>query len=100
MSWRYRRRLSLTDRVMTLPYRGYALRIAADGELLSKVDDKLEELLRASPALWVAPPPPPPAPALDTSKETDSPSQDIETEQEEEIVKPKRRRRATTKRSK
>lgn len=86
---------------MLLPYRGYALRIAADGELLSKVDDKLEEQLRAAPALWVYnPPPPPPAPALDTSKETDSPSQDIETEQEEEVVKPKRRRRATTKRSK
>lgn len=99
MSWRYRRRLSLTDRVMTLPYRGYALRISADGTLLSETDDKLEELLRAAPALWVHNPPPPPAPKLDTSKEIDSLSPDIEPEPEEE-VKPKRRRRATTKRVK
>lgn len=92
MSWRYRRRLSLTNRVMTLPYRGYALRVSADGTLLSEVDSKLEELLRAAPALWIAPPPP--APVLDTSKEVDSLPLDIETETEE-VVKPKRRRRAT-----
>lgn len=99
MSWRYRRRLSLTDRVMTLPYRGYALRISADGTLLSEIDHKLEEMLRASPGLWVHNPTPAPAPDLDTSKETDSPSLDIETVREE-VVKPKRRRRAATKRAK
>jgi hypothetical protein len=97
MTWQYRRRLSLTNRVMTLPYEGYYLRITADGKLLSEVDEALTELLRAAPALWAYNPPP--APADDTSKETDSPSLDIGEEQEEE-VKPKRRRRATTKRAK
>lgn len=83
---------------MTLPYRGYALRISADGTLLSEVDHKLEEQLRAAPALWVYNPPPP-APVLDTSKEVDSLPLDIEPEPEE-VVKPKRRRRAATKRAK
>ena len=92
MSWKYRRRLSLTDRVMTLPYRGYGLRISADGKLLSEVDSKLEELLHADPILWIYNPAPP---ALEdvTSKETDSPSLVNVPEQEE--IKPKRRRRAT-----
>ena len=97
MSWEYRRRLSLTDRVMTLPYKGYALRITADGKLLSEVDETLAGLLRAAPALWVYNPPP--ASVDDTSKETDTPPLDIAEEREEE-VKPKRRRRATTKRVK
>lgn len=102
MSWRYRRRLSLTDRVMILPYKGYALRISADGTLLSEVDNKLAGVLRAAPALWLYNPPPPPAPKDDTSKEVDSLSLDIVAEREEEVVTPKRRRRATstTKRAK
>ena len=97
MSWRYSRRLSLTDRIMTLPYRGYMLRISADGTLLSETDNKLEEMLRASPGLWVYNPLPP-ALNLDTSKEVDSLPLDIEPERE--VVKPKRRRRATSKRDK
>lgn len=98
MSWRYRRRLSLTDRVMILPYAGYSLRISADGTLLSEIDNKLEELLRTAPGLWVYNPPPPVS-TLNTSKEVDSLPPDIETEQEE-TIKPKRRRRAANKRAK
>ncbi len=98
MSWIYRRRLSLTNRVMTLPYRGYALRISTDGTLLSEVDDKLEDLLRAAPHLWLHNPTPTPAP--DTRKETDTPSLDIKTEEEQEVAPKRRRRRATTKRAK
>tara|TARA_Y100001973_G_C4946070_1_gene207982 strand:+ start:36 stop:269 length:234 start_codon:yes stop_codon:yes gene_type:complete len=50
--WTYQRRLTLTDRDMTIFFKGYALRIRANGQLLSKVNDKLETLLKSDP-LWV-----------------------------------------------
>ena len=49
--WIYTRRLSLTNRQMTIVSKGYAFTIDADGKLLSSVTPAMEKILRANP-VW------------------------------------------------